>query len=130
MTLQGNLNMTKPIKATRATIRLGDIELDVFQMPDGEYRMSQSQVLRSIEIEAKRYTQIRDSKEAQTLALKEIEHYPIVLENGSRANTLSIAEAIVKVFTIASAPNLFLVLQLRNQHLSSNSRSQTENHQN
>ena len=25
--------MTNPIKATRATIQLGDIELDVFQMP-------------------------------------------------------------------------------------------------
>ena len=104
MTLQGNLNMTKPIKATRATIRLGDIELDVFQMPDGEYRMSQSQVLRSIEIEAKRYTQIRDSKEAQTLALKEIEHYPIVLENGSRANTLSIFD-VPKVWRVCSKLN-------------------------
>lgn len=30
--------MTNPIKATRATITLGDIKLDVFQLPDGSYR--------------------------------------------------------------------------------------------
>ncbi len=30
--------MTNPIKAIRATITLGDIKLDVFQLPDGSYR--------------------------------------------------------------------------------------------
>jgi len=40
--------MTNPIKATRATIQLGDIELDVFQMPSGEYRYSMTQAFISI----------------------------------------------------------------------------------
>ena len=36
-------------KAKRATIQLGDRELDVFQLPDGSYRLSQSQVAQAAE---------------------------------------------------------------------------------
>ena len=36
-------------KAKRATIQLGDRELDVFQLPNGEYRLSQSQVAQAAE---------------------------------------------------------------------------------
>jgi hypothetical protein len=32
--------MTSPIKATRATITLGDIEVDGYQLPDGAYKVS------------------------------------------------------------------------------------------
>ena len=35
-------------KAKRATIQLGDRELDVFQLPDGSYRLSQSQVAEAV----------------------------------------------------------------------------------
>jgi hypothetical protein len=34
--------MSTTIKATRATIKLGDIELDVFQLPDGSYGFSKN----------------------------------------------------------------------------------------
>ena len=32
------------VKAVRATIHLGDVALEIFQMPDGTYRLSQAQV--------------------------------------------------------------------------------------
>jgi hypothetical protein len=35
--------MTESIKATRATVRIGSLEVDGFMLPDGSYRMSQSQ---------------------------------------------------------------------------------------
>ncbi|HEY9653663.1 MAG TPA: hypothetical protein V6C95_23580 [Coleofasciculaceae cyanobacterium] len=35
--------MSKSIKATRATVQIGSLEVDGFMLPDGAYRMSQSQ---------------------------------------------------------------------------------------
>jgi hypothetical protein len=55
------------IKATRATITLGNIELDVFQMPDGKYFLSLYQIAESIEISHKRIAEFRELKLAQTL---------------------------------------------------------------
>ncbi|NJN62577.1 MAG: hypothetical protein HC795_14610 [Coleofasciculaceae cyanobacterium RL_1_1] len=36
------------MKAKRATIAIGTMEIDVFQLPDGSYRMSQTQVAETI----------------------------------------------------------------------------------
>lgn len=83
-------SMTKVQKAIRATIKLGDIDLDVFQLPDGKYRMSQTQILEVIDIAPKRYTEIRDSKVAQTFDLKGLDLYRISLENKAKANTISL----------------------------------------
>lgn len=50
--------MTDPIKATRATIPIGSIEVDGFQLPDGTYRMSQTQAAECVgrpEINARRF---------------------------------------------------------------------------
>jgi hypothetical protein len=38
-------------KARRETIALGSIPLDVFQLPDGSYRMSQTQVAEAVDLE-------------------------------------------------------------------------------
>lgn len=66
--------MTQAIKAIRAKIKLGDIALDVFQLPDGQYRYSQTDAFMSIADEgyytkqaAKRYIEKTTSKQAQTL---------------------------------------------------------------
>jgi hypothetical protein len=59
--------MTITTKATRATITLGDIELDVFQLPDGKYFLSLTQVAESIGIPLKRMSEIRELNMAQTL---------------------------------------------------------------
>lgn len=61
-------------KAVRATIVLGDIEIDVFQMPDRSYCYSQTQAFMSIADKgydtkqaAKRYIEKITSKQAKTL---------------------------------------------------------------
>ena len=40
--------MSDPLKATRAIIPIGPIEVDGFMLPDGSYRMSQAQVSKCI----------------------------------------------------------------------------------
>jgi hypothetical protein len=35
--------MTESIKATRASVQIGAMEVDGFMLPDGSYRMSQTQ---------------------------------------------------------------------------------------
>jgi hypothetical protein len=55
------------IKATRATITLGNIELDVFQLLDGSYRWSANQITKAIDIRHSRVAEICASKQAQSL---------------------------------------------------------------
>ena len=40
--------MTESIKATRANVQIGSLEVDGFMLPDGSYRMSQTQVAECI----------------------------------------------------------------------------------
>ena len=40
--------MTESIKATRASVRIGVLEVDGFMLPDGSYRMSQAQVAQAV----------------------------------------------------------------------------------
>lgn len=40
--------MNNPIKAERASIKMGNIPLDVFRIPSGQYRLSQAQTLEAI----------------------------------------------------------------------------------
>ncbi|MEM8806867.1 MAG: hypothetical protein AAGF01_12640 [Cyanobacteria bacterium P01_G01_bin.38] len=50
--------MTESTKATRATVQIGLLEVDAFQLPDGSYRMSQTQAAEIIgrpEINARRF---------------------------------------------------------------------------
>ncbi len=50
--------MTTTQKAVRATIKLGDTELDVFQLPNGEYRLSKGQACDVVNLDRKRLSQI------------------------------------------------------------------------
>lgn len=59
--------MTDSVKATRATVTLGSIIIDGFMLPDGSYRMSQTQMAETVdkpEINARRFL---DSKGIKTL---------------------------------------------------------------
>lgn len=50
--------MTESIKATRASVQIGALEVDGFMLPDGSYRMSQTQAAESVgksEINARRF---------------------------------------------------------------------------
>ena len=44
--------MTDSVKATRATVTLGSLTVDGFMLPDGSYRMSQTQVAECIQDDA------------------------------------------------------------------------------
>jgi hypothetical protein len=91
----------KVVKAVRVMIYLGSISLWVFQMPNGEYRLSKAQILESIG--EKKYWLSRLPSKAPK-ALKELQDRGftgclikavVKLERGStRADTLSIADAM------------------------------------
>lgn len=54
-------------KVVRAVIILGDIELDVFQMPDGSYQISQSQTTNVVNKPPKRMVELAQSERGQIL---------------------------------------------------------------
>jgi hypothetical protein len=58
---------TKTVKAVRATIKIGDIELDCYQMPDREYRMSKTQICQVVNLNPKRLSEIFELKHLQAL---------------------------------------------------------------
>jgi hypothetical protein len=50
--------MSEPLKATRTTVAIGSLTVDAFMLPDGSYRMSQTQTAESVgkdEINARRF---------------------------------------------------------------------------
>lgn len=59
------LNQT--VTATRATIKLGSIELDAYQMPDGCYKLSVSQAAEAANLYHKRVGQIFEKKGLKAL---------------------------------------------------------------
>jgi hypothetical protein len=57
--------MTESIKATRASVQIGALEVDGFMLPDGSYRMSQTQAADCVgkpEINARRFLSSRAIK--------------------------------------------------------------------
>jgi hypothetical protein len=57
--------MTEPIRATRATVTIGNLTIDGFMLPDGSYRMSQTQASGCIEkpeINARRFLESKAIK--------------------------------------------------------------------
>ena len=53
------------VKAQRAIVRIGDLEVEGFMLPDGSYRMSQAQSAEVIEeapVYALRFLRSKDSK--------------------------------------------------------------------
>jgi hypothetical protein len=72
--------MTDSVKATRATVTIGSIIIEGFMLPDGAYRMSQTQAAEIIQLTERNAREFLDSKtfkrltgEAYTPAIFEIE---------------------------------------------------------
>jgi hypothetical protein len=72
--------MTDQTKATRATVTLGSMTIDGFMLPNGEYRMSQTQAAEIIQLTERNAREFLESKafkqasgEAYTPAIFEIE---------------------------------------------------------
>lgn len=76
------------VKATRATITLGDIELNVFQLPCGKYQISQSQACDVVGKPAKRMVQLSHSEAGQTLLALGFEKGLKTSAEGSKPVTL------------------------------------------
>ncbi|NJO64603.1 MAG: hypothetical protein HC836_42620 [Richelia sp. RM2_1_2] len=71
------------IKAVRATINLGDIELDVFQLPDSEYRLSQTQVEQAVEKPERSFRGFLASKAPEALPWKHIKLEKLAIEGNN-----------------------------------------------
>lgn len=59
--------MSETSKATRAQIRIGGIEVDGFMLPDGEYRMSQTQIAECVQKDESNARKFLSSKAIKTL---------------------------------------------------------------
>lgn len=64
--------MSESIKATRATVAIGDLFVDAFQLPDGSYRMSLSQAANCIGKEAQGISNFLKSKALKRLLDKAV----------------------------------------------------------
>ena len=60
--------MSESIKATRATVAIGDLFVDAFMLPDGSYRMSQTQAADLVGLTERNAREFLDSKTFERLA--------------------------------------------------------------
>jgi hypothetical protein len=95
--------MSQTTKAIRATIKLGDIELDVFQLPDGKYFLSLTQVAETIDMPLKRMSQIRELKLTQTLYPEGFRMSETVkVEGGTKPVSMISLDDVSKYWTLAA----------------------------
>lgn len=71
------------IKAVRATINLGDIELDVFQLPDNEYRLSQTQVEQAVEKPERSFRDFLASRATEASMWKDLKLEKVPIEGNN-----------------------------------------------
>lgn len=62
--------MTNTTKAKRASIKVGELELDVFMLPNGDYTLSQTQVAEAVEKEEFAFRDFLKGKSPQALPYK------------------------------------------------------------
>jgi len=62
--------MSESIKATRATLAIGALTVDAFMLPDGSYRMSQTQAADLVGLSERNAREFLDSKTFERLAGK------------------------------------------------------------
>ena len=60
--------MSESIKATRATVAIGALTVDAFMLPDGSYRMSQTQAADLVGLSERNAREFLDSKTFERLA--------------------------------------------------------------
>ena len=59
--------MRKSIKATRATVAIGGLTVDAFMLPDGSYRMSQTQASEAVGLSRQNVSDFLRSNAIKTL---------------------------------------------------------------
>ncbi len=70
-------------KAKRRTIHLGDIPLEVFQLPSGEYKLSQTQAAEAIEKDERSFREFLGSKSPEALPYKGFESAKLAVEDSN-----------------------------------------------
>ncbi len=63
--------MSASLKATHATITLGSLQVDGFMLPDGSYRMSQTQIATAVEKDESNARKFLTSKAIKSLLGKD-----------------------------------------------------------
>jgi hypothetical protein len=74
--------MTDSIKATRALVQIGSLEVDGFMLPDGSYWMSQSQAAEAVGLAERNARNFLDSKTFKRLIVKG--YTPAIFENNEQ----------------------------------------------
>jgi excinuclease UvrABC helicase subunit UvrB len=89
--------MTESTKATRATVTIGNLAIDGFMLPDGGYRMSQTQAAEAVGLKVQNVSDFLRSKalkslmgEGYTPQISEIEPDESQGRGGSRINAVPI----------------------------------------
>lgn len=94
------------IKAVRATITLGDIDLDVYQLPNGKYFLSLTQIAETLSVKHSRLAQFRELDLAQTLYPQGFADDGFVRIDGTTKNVKIISlDDVSKYWTIAAFQN-------------------------
>ena len=91
------------VKAVRATITLGDVELNVFQLPCGKYQISQSQACDIVSKPAKRMVQLSRSEAGQSLLALGFEKGLKTSVEGSKPVTLVSIEVAFQFWVLELA---------------------------
>jgi hypothetical protein len=79
------------VRATRVTIELGSIPLDVFQLPDGKYKLSQTQSTEAVDKDEVSFRDFLKGKSPEALPYKEFKAEKWTVEGSQgKANLLSI----------------------------------------
>lgn len=71
-------------KAIRTTIKLGDIELDVFQLPNGSYWMSLSQMAETLRFDKRRGSDLLALEVIKTLATYDVQGSGFIAEDSKQ----------------------------------------------
>jgi hypothetical protein len=90
-------------KATRATIKLGDIDLDVFQLPDGEYRLSLTQSATALGFDKRRGSDFLGLEVVQNLTTYALQGSGFIAEDTNqkiKALTMDAFKSVVMYYAL------------------------------
>jgi len=90
--------MTESVKAARSSVQLGNLTIDGFMLPDGSYRMSQTQAAEAVDLERRNVSDFLRSKAVKSLlgegytgTISEREEIEIESEPGKRGQSRFLA---------------------------------------
>jgi hypothetical protein len=105
--------MTNTTRAKRASIKVGELELDIFMLPNGDYALSQTQVAEAVGNDEISYRHFLAGKSPQALPYKGFRSDKLAVEgNNRKINVVPIEIAIAFWTKEAIAKNVNAILLL------------------